>query len=166
MFRVVWIESEIIKLYVEDELSTQQIADITGFSRSGIGKKLKRNNIILRPKGAQLGHKVSNKTKIKIGLGNKNKIHTEESKFQMALIKRQCKEPKRYMLRGRLAFKQMGKTVYQHRYIWNKYNGDIPQNGVIHHINGNPIDNNINNLKLMTRSEHSKLHCDQGDMKW
>ena len=29
---------------------------------------------------------------------------------------------------------------------------------VIHHIDGNPFNNNSKNLKLMSKSEHSKLH--------
>lgn len=32
-------------------------------------------------------------------------------------------------------------------------------NDCVHHINGNPFDNREENLQLMTRSEHSKLHA-------
>jgi hypothetical protein len=30
---------------------------------------------------------------------------------------------------------------------------------VVHHKNGNKIDNALSNLELMTNSEHSTLHC-------
>jgi len=30
-------------------------------------------------------------------------------------------------------------------------------------IDGNRLNNHPSNLKLMSRSEHSKLHCEQGD---
>lgn len=29
---------------------------------------------------------------------------------------------------------------------------------VVHHINGNPLDNDISNLQVLTKSEHAKLH--------
>lgn len=29
---------------------------------------------------------------------------------------------------------------------------------IVHHIDGNKLNNNIENLKIMTRGEHSKLH--------
>ena len=34
----------------------------------------------------------------------------------------------------------------------------LKDNEVVHHINKNKIDNKIENLQLMTRSEHTKLH--------
>jgi len=35
---------------------------------------------------------------------------------------------------------------------------ELPNNICVHHINGNPFDNDISNLKPLTNSEHSKLH--------
>lgn len=45
-----------------------------------------------------------------------------------------------------------------HRDVWTHYNGEIPKGYVIHHIDGNPSNNDISNLQLMTQSEHMKLH--------
>jgi len=43
--------------------------------------------------------------------------------------------------------------------IWKKHTGYSVQKGeVIHHIDENPFNNSIENLQLMTISEHTKLH--------
>ena len=45
-----------------------------------------------------------------------------------------------------------------HRYIWEKVNGYIPKGMVIHHIDGNHLNNNINNLECLTHLEHGQRH--------
>jgi hypothetical protein len=41
-----------------------------------------------------------------------------------------------------------------HRDVWEHYNGKIPKGYHIHHIDGNPSNNDISNLQLMEASEH------------
>lgn len=43
-------------------------------------------------------------------------------------------------------------------YIWEKVNGPVPEGYVVHHIDHNPKNNNIDNLQLMTRGEHIIHH--------
>ena len=45
-----------------------------------------------------------------------------------------------------------------HRLIWEKHNGPIPKNHVIHHIDGDKLNNDINNLQCMEFGEHSTYH--------
>lgn len=49
------------------------------------------------------------------------------------------------------------------RAVWTYFNGEIPDDDVyhIHHIDGNTDNNNIENLVLITRSEHGKIHATQ-----
>ncbi len=54
-----------------------------------------------------------------------------------------------------------GEIVYEHRYIYETIYGNIPKGMIIHHIDGNNKNNNILNLRLMTQSDHAKLHCDK-----
>ena len=45
-----------------------------------------------------------------------------------------------------------------HVYVWEYYNGPVPKGFHIHHIDENKDNNNIENLKLISSSRHSKLH--------
>ena len=49
-------------------------------------------------------------------------------------------------------------SITEHRKIWIEKNGEIPSEYILHHINGDGKDNRLENLKLVTRSEHTKLH--------
>lgn len=52
---------------------------------------------------------------------------------------------------------------WAHRWVWINYYGKIPNNMDIHHKDGNKDNNEIENLELLTRSEHQKKHWMQGD---
>ena len=45
-----------------------------------------------------------------------------------------------------------------HRYVWEYYNGEIPEGYEIHHIDHDKSNNDISNLQLLTQKEHMKLH--------
>lgn len=47
-----------------------------------------------------------------------------------------------------------------HRVVWSHYNGEIPQNCVVHHKDFNKDNNELSNLELLTFSEHAKIHAD------
>ena len=51
-------------------------------------------------------------------------------------------------------------TIKLHRAVYEYFNGEIPAGCVIHHIDGNASNNNADNLQLMTRAEHAKIHAD------
>ncbi len=52
----------------------------------------------------------------------------------------------------------LNKRILEHRMVWQKNNGKIPFGKEIHHINGNRLDNRIENLRLMTKSSHALYH--------
>lgn len=46
-----------------------------------------------------------------------------------------------------------------HRAVWEYYNGKIPENYEIHHKDHNKDNNNIENLMLVEKNEHKKIHA-------
>lgn len=52
------------------------------------------------------------------------------------------------------------KHIYYHHYVWCLEMGwtEIPKGYVIHHIDFDKTNNNINNLALMTNEAHTRLH--------
>jgi hypothetical protein len=51
-----------------------------------------------------------------------------------------------------------GNRTLLHRDIWISVNGYIPNGYDIHHINEDRTDNRLENLQMLNKSEHTKLH--------
>lgn len=55
------------------------------------------------------------------------------------------------------------KNYLVHRLVWQVFNGEIPDDYVVHHIDGNPQNNHLDNLCLMKSDEHYKYHSSGGN---
>lgn len=53
-------------------------------------------------------------------------------------------------------FKTGGKSVFSHRYAWERVNGTIPEGQVIDHICHNPACVNVDHLRLATHTENMR----------
>ena len=52
-----------------------------------------------------------------------------------------------------------GVDTPEHRVIWEKHHGKIPEGYVIHHIDGNGHNNDVSNLMCLSKSAHRSLHA-------
>lgn len=69
------------------------------------------------------------------------------------------------MKRGYKLIRVNGKRLDLHRHIMQQHIGrDLLPHEIVHHKNHDKNDNRIENLEIMDRSSHSKLHAKDG--KW
>jgi len=61
-----------------------------------------------------------------------------------------------------------GRCVMEHRAVWECAHGSVPDGHCLHHINGDKQDNALNNLALVTFTEHKRIHngCELRDGVW
>lgn len=54
-----------------------------------------------------------------------------------------------------------GRTVSEHRLIYEEHHGPIPSGYLVHHVDEDRMNNEPENLKALTHAEHSRLHNDR-----
>lgn len=124
-------------------LSYTEIKKITGYCSMSIWKALKKNGIDRR----NAGFYAKGKPRIKRIKGVK--IYKAGNNSYRFIYKPNDKE------RDRTGY------VREHRFVMAKILGrDLHSNEVVHHINGNGLDNRPENLALLSRREHASEHAE------
>jgi len=50
------------------------------------------------------------------------------------------------------------RVKFWHHVVWEQAHGQIPKGCVIHHKDGNPLNNDLANLECLTNAEHTRHH--------
>jgi len=92
---------------------------------------------------------------------NKGKtgVYSQETRLKMRIIKLKNGYIDK---KGYRMLRILGRHVFEHQLVWELNYGEIPKGYDIHHINGNKLDNKIDNLEILTKSEHTKKHWRDG----
>lgn len=119
----------------------------------------------MRPKGFQHSKETKEKmSNVKRGEKNPNygKHFSKETKKKMSLIRQREQNPNwkggKRISNGYYLIRSNKKCVLEHRLVMEKHLGrKLKSTEIIHHLNGNKLDNRINNLVLTTREEHTRF---------
>lgn len=50
---------------------------------------------------------------------------------------------------------------YEHRLVWEEAHGPIPEGHHVHHVNHDPTDNRLENLRLVLGRDHNQHHTSE-----
>lgn len=160
--RIITDDEMLRTMYGDDKQSLVDISKVTGLTISTIRLRLIRSGVILRtPAEAIRLHPE------KLGAGNRGKKRT---------ITEECRRNMRIGALKRWRDKSRGISLKPNGYYEITVGGNkgrplhdvimevhigrrLKEDEVVHHKNGIRTDNEIINLELMTRSEHSGIHA-------
>lgn len=149
-------------LYINKKLSIAQIATQLNKAPSTIRLILLKEELLrTRTEGIRIASKDGRTCMIK----GKKRIFTEEWKENISIArnswsnvnaKGRTLKPSGYieLTRGVYKYKSEHKLIME-----TKLGRKLRKEEVVHHIDGNKTNNSLDNLQLMTRSEHSSHHA-------
>lgn len=147
-------KEEFIDLYINKKLSGIEIAQHFKIGRTTVSRYIARYG--LEPRGISEVRK------------NKKWSPTAEQVEKLIAYNKAHSGDKNHQYKGghvnKYGYKIIsvnGKYYKEHRYVMTKHLGrELTREEEVHHINGDKLDNRVENLRVMSKSEHSLLHWD------
>lgn len=154
------VRDKAIELY-KSGVSSEKVAEILGVSDVYVVYVARKAGVEIRPSGARKGITLSEEHKNRMSESQKARHNLpqydgfngygREQADSRGYIKVLCP--------GHPRASKHQHYIYMHIVIAEQTLGRrLNQDEVVHHINGDKSDNRPENLKVMTRSEHIKLH--------
>ena len=128
-----WIElpvEEMVERYEGGE-NIRPISETYGVAFDTVRKRLRAAGIRLRVRGGPLGNNHAHKRGGPLFVKDNGYLCTTDRTGHICRIHRAC---------------------------WGALRGSIPDDHVVHHIDGCKLNNGIENLMMMRNEEHSRLH--------
>lgn len=156
-------KDSLAQMYLDRKLSIPDISKITGVPKSSVRNHLIRQGVKMRNK--QEGIEIA-RPKLGKGLRGKKRIFSDDHKKRISESRKKHFEGKakgQYIHQGYVVLTQ-GENCgrLEHVVIMEKAIGRrLDKKEVVHHINGNRQDNRLENLQLLTRAEHSRIHTSE-----
>lgn len=148
------------EMYIDKKMSIPEISKEIGKSESTVRYHLLKQGVQLRTSKEGIAL-----VRHKLGSGRRGKSfpHSEKAKKKMSEAKKRYSllHSKGYGIHNGYVRISVGENAgrNQHIVIMEQHIGRRLLKGeVVHHINGIKTDNRIENLKLMTNAEYSRLH--------
>lgn len=161
-------DKKLVRMYIKNNLNFKEISDITGIATSTVRRRIIKNGIYPRK-----GENISDITRKRLAIASTGRTFTmsdNQKKKLSKIAKKRWKgkakgktlKPSGYIeiTTGRHKFKT------EHRVVIEKHlKRKLKKNEVVHHIDGNRQNNNIDNLIVMDSIDHNRLHALENNHK-
>ena len=140
-------------------MSNDDIGAKLGLTRDAIRKKLKRLGLKKTQEEIKINYQ-NNKQKC----GFKGIFHPQWGKHRSDDVKEKISKKLKYktIIHKRKQIWINGEKIRESHYVWCSQPENlshIPKGCVIHHYDGNTENNSPENLVLLPRNDHQKIHC-------
>lgn len=167
-YKIKVTDKRLVHLYLKKELTFKEISDITGIANSTVRRIIIKYGISPRK-----GETLSDKTRKRLSeaLTGHTFIMSDEQK---KILSKKAKKRWKGKAKGK-TLKPSGyieittgrhKTKMEHRVVIEKHlKRKLKKNEVVHHIDGNRQNNSIDNLVVMDKIDHNRLHALENNHK-